>query len=352
MILGKDIKKVFPYFNKIITDTLKAKTVVEIKSFNKSLIFTLITEDKPFIAYSIDSDLDEFNGLLFNYKDCVTALKPIKAKDEVIIKYNHKDLEVEINGEVKSTISPISSSHVKTIIPTSICFVDLYKLYKSIEENKYIANKGLLDYHNYLFIEVKDSNMMLFQTNDIALMINCFSINQVIKKNGTFVLSNNHISNLYKWLDAIKNTNIEVLISKEYIYFKTKNELIQFEIETVNKIKELTAQFNKMNELNFEYKTTIDIEEFKSLTSAELDKIKQLKSEGEKEIDVLDISQAFNLDVPLYIKKKLGTLIPVLSSESKVHLIDNPLNPIMIYCEDEISKHKLIINTAKQKEDY
>ena len=215
MILGKEIKKVFPYFNKILTETLKAKTVVEIKSFNKRLIFTLITEDKPFIAYSIDSDLDEFNGLLFEYKDCVTALKSIKAKDEVVIKHNHKVLEVEINGEIKSTISPISTSNIKTITPTSICFVDLYKLYKSIEENKYIANKGLLDYHNYLFIEVKDSKMTLFQTNDIALMINSFSVNQVIKKNGAFVLSNNHIPNLYKWLDAIKNTTIEVLLSKE-----------------------------------------------------------------------------------------------------------------------------------------
>lgn len=351
MILGKEIKKVFPYFNKILTETLKAKTMVEIKSCDKFLTFTLIIDEKPFISYSIESDLDEFNALLFHYKDCVTALKSIKAKDEVVIACESKALKVEINGEHHTNLSPISTSKLKTVSPTSICFVDLYKLYKSIEENRYITNKGLLDYHNYLFIEVNNSEMTLYQTNDIALMINSFSVNQVIKKNGAFAISNNHLSNLYKWLVAVKNVSIEVLISKEYLYFKTENECIQFEFETVNQIKELIAQFSKMNEIKFEYKTTIDIQDLKNVTSAELEKIKNLKAEGEKDIEILDISQAFNLDAPLYLKKKLATLIPLLSYESKVHLIDNPLNPILIDCHDEIAKHKLILNTAKQKEE-
>lgn len=341
MLKGKVIKNVFPYFNKIITETQKQISAVEVKAMKNQLIFNLIGISDISINYIIDNDGEDFDGLLFEYEALYAVFKKIKAKDDISFKPNQNILTISINGEDTSLISKINNesnesnekSKAKLLYETTE-----YNLFKCIEENKVLAESGSMDYNANIYFDVDDNVLNIYNTNDIAMSLNKIYIDEN-KNKCSFAISNEYISILYKWINSIKNLKVQILLSDEFVFFKTRNEFL--------KLKRVLSYNDKIIE-NFE---VISNMEFPIIDKVKIYEVKKnILDEAnvlDKDEEVLKLSKNFfNKGNDIKLNKKLFIkIINAVCEESIIGIVDNPIKPIIILYQEEGINHKIIFNT-------
>lgn len=339
MLNGKDIKNVFPYFNKIITKTQEANSVMEVKSVKGQLIFTLFENASLSIIYTIANDGEDFTGLLFDYRTVYNGFSKIKSKDEVKISSDGHRLTIVVNEEIRyivaNTTSEPSGSHVELL-----CKTTEYDLLKCIEESKVYSNKGAMDYNNNLYFNVKNNMLSVYNTNDIAMVLNKITVEDNVI-DGSFAVLNENVSTLYKWLNAIKNLEIDIALSEQFVFFKTKNEVLKLMVTKPHNFNVIIKNFEKVDNIDFKMKTECSLASVKKTIYSEANKL-------DKEDNLLRLNDDFTVanDSLIKLDKKLFlNTINFISDDSMIGVIDNPLKPILISNNEEGIFHKIIFNT-------
>lgn len=339
MLTGKEIKKVFPYFNKIITQTQKEKSLMEVKSVGGQLIFTLLESASLSIIYTITSDIKPFNGLLFDYKNLSSAFSKIKAKDEVEVTRDGHRLKVRVNEEEKYIVSTSDSTITGTNVEF-ICEITEYNLLKSIEENRVFSSKGSMEYNNNLFFNLKDDILNIYNTNDIAMVLNSMKVENA-KDDYTFAISNDDVSTVYKWINAIKNLKIEIALSDTFVFFKTKNEALKLARTQAHNFHAIIKNFENVSNLKL---NMLNEEKLINVKKSILEEANKL----EKENNVLVLGSDFkdhNENKISLAKKLFVETLKSVSEDSILGIIDNPLKPVLIANIEEGLNHKIIFNT-------
>ena len=339
MLIGKEIKKVFPYFNKIITATQKEKSLMEVKVVRGQLIFTLLESASLSIIYTISTDINDFNGLLFDYKTLASAFSKVKAKDEVEITRDEHRLKICVNDEEKYVVSTSESTVTGTKIEF-ICETTEYNLLKSIEENKVFSSRGSMEYNDNLFFSLKDDTLNIYNTNDIAMVLNSIKVENA-KGDFTFAISNDDVSTVYKWINAIKNLKIEIALSDTFVFFKTKNEALKLSRTQAHNFNAIIKNFENVSNVKLNMVNEEKLINVKKSIFEEANKL-------DKENNILVLGSDFkNHDEnKISLAKKLFVeTIKSVSEDSIIGLIDNPLKPILITNVEEGLNHKIIFNT-------
>lgn len=341
MLKGKVFKNVFPYFNKIITATQKDKSIIEIKATTTQIIFMLFENAGSSIIYTIPYEGVTFKGLIFDYKELSTAFSKIKSNDDVEIFCDDYRLELTINDEksyvISSTLNFDIDNESKVI---NLCETTEYSLLKSIEENRVFVSRGSMDYNNNLYFKLSNNCLNIFNTNDIAMVLNTITVTNGVK-DCSFSISNEYVSTLYKWINAIKNLKIEILLSDSFLFFKTKNETLKLSRTTPHNIDSIIKGFENINnvELNMLYQNKL--ENVKKDIFNETNKL-------DKEDNRLILSKTFNkhnTDNITLAKKLFIDTIKSVSEDSTIGILDNKLNPVIITNIEEGLNHKIIFNT-------
>lgn len=336
MLNGKEIKKIVPYFNKILTDKQKENGKFQLKIVENQMIFNFIESENLSIVYTVQSECDNHDGLLFSYKDLSSTFSKIKVKDELDVSIEQNTLKVIINNQEERKAESVSNFTSTGTNVEYICQTTGYNLLKSIEENKVFSGKGSMDYNNNLYFSLNENTLRIYNTNDIAIVLNTIQIENS-KKKYKFSIKNEYVSILYKWLTAIKNLNIKIALSNHFVFFITQNESLKVKIEKPQNLDIIINNFEKLNELNF---NTIYQEKLINIKNSIIEE--SIKLDKENNILVLDIINQLSLD-----KKLFTEIIQVISEDSYINLIDNKIKTILITNIEEGIEHKIIFNTIQ-----
>lgn len=336
---GKEIKNVFPYFNKIITKTQEQNSVMEVKSVKGQLIFTLFESASLAISYTVKNDGEDFEGLLFNYRDVYNGFSKIKAKDEVSVSSDTHRLTITVNDEIRYVVSNSKSTMTGSKV-NIVCKTTDYDLLKCIEESKVFSNRGSMDYNNNLFFNVKNNYLNIYNTNDVAMVFNKIRVEEN-HYNEAFAILNENISTLYKWINAIKNLEITIALCDNFVFFKTENEVLKLMLVKPHNFDAIIRNFENVDNLDLVMRTEDKVSSVKSEIYAEANKLA-------KDNNLLILSDNFTTanDSNIKVDKKLFlNIINYVSDDSNIGVIENPLKPILISNEEEGISHKLIFNT-------
>lgn len=340
MLKGKLLKNVFPYFNKIITATQKERSLIEVKGINNQIRFTLFENAGSSIIYTVDNEGALFNGLFFEFKDLSSAFSKIKSNDEVEIVREYNRLKITVNGEEQYVTASTLELDCEDEESVLYCETTDYNLLKSIEEHKVFVNRGSMDYNNNLFFKLSEDKLSIFNTNDIGMVLNTITVKTTIE-DINFAIANEYVSTLYKWINAIKNLNIAVLLSDNYVFFKTKNETLKLSLTKTNKIDTIIKGFDNFNQVELKMANEYTVSNVIKVIFDEFKKV-------DKEENNLILSSNFDkaTDDNITLDKRLFmNMIKAVCSESKIGILDNELKPVIITNNEEGLTHKIIFNT-------
>lgn len=338
MITGKELKKVFPYFNKILTAMQKERSFINIYCINGVLTFSLIESDSVCFQYIVKTDFNDFKTLSFNYSELECIFSEIKAKDEVSIYSTEYQLHISINEIIYTILSDTQqiNAEFEYMILTQ---TTNYALLKCIGTNKVCTNKPLLNYSKNIYFNLENNTLNIYNTNDIAIVFNSINCNfSGIKKQ--FAIDNDVVSDFYKWLVAVKNTNIGIGINDNYLFFVTKNELIKLRLIEVDEINTIISHFKSFSNIDLKLKREMNIALIK-------EDVLNINKGLTKEDILLSLPKSFHgLDIKdINISKRIFVnFIKTALDESTIGIVDNTLSPILISHIDENYSQKIIIN--------
>lgn len=345
MLKGKLLKNVFPYFNKIVTATQKERSLIEVKGENNQIIFTLFENAGSSIVYTVESEGSSFKGLFFEFKDLSSAFSKIKSNDDIEIVCDNYRMTLNINEETSYVVASTLKLNCVDEEGVLICQTTDYNLLKTIEEHKVFVSRGSMDYNNNLFFKLSDDNLSIFNTNDIAMVLNTINVKNTINDN-KFAIANEDVSTIYKWINAIKNLDISILLSNNFVYFKTKNESLKLSLTKINNIDTLIKGFDTFNNVELKMINEYTLSSVKKVIFEEANKI-------DKEDNLLILSNSFDKVTDNNIigldKRLFLNIIKAVCDDSKIGVLDNELNPIIITHNEEGLTHKIIFNTITNK---
>lgn len=286
-VIGKDIKKVTTFFNKVITDKEKDGLVITIDRYENSLLFYSETESGKF-GYILKCDI---KGEVYKTKIFFSSLKNIlkkyKQKDNIILELRNNQLKFNNDNGEENSCECLSINKSKDIIKLTDCPITVSKdlLSRAMDFNKVIAKQYDVDFCKKVYFDITNDTLIIKNINGISSIINKIAIKNSFKKLNLFAVNNNYISFICKWISTVKEDLLEISIINNKLYLKTESEFLFLPILQGEDIRHVCFC------LSCFYKLNIDSKNFINLNTV-------------KDEILSDIKETTNTDDKIYIIKK------------------------------------------------